>query len=220
MIPRFSAFTIYLMGLGSWFVPLGIQMVLFSWLAAIVLRMDAFAVGIAQVALMAPAILFLPLGGLVADRGNARRLLLRYHFLYAVPPLVLAAMLVAGQLSYPLLIVYGLAAGSIGAFAVPTRDTLLPTVAQGNLPRAVALATALQFAGQLIGIAGASQADRLGAVPLLVAAGSPRIAGRDRRLATARSAAASARPSIRASGAASPTGSPRRRAPSRCGRCC
>ena len=37
--------------------------------------------------------LFLPLGGLVADRGNARRLLLRYHLLYAVPPLVLAAVL-------------------------------------------------------------------------------------------------------------------------------
>ena len=36
MTPRFSAFTVYLMGLGSWFVPLGIQMVLFSWLAAIV----------------------------------------------------------------------------------------------------------------------------------------------------------------------------------------
>ena len=169
MIPRFSAFTVYLIGLGSWFVPLGIQMVLFSWLAAIVLRMDAFAVGIAQVALMAPAILFLPLGGLVADRGNARRLLLRYHFLYAGPPVALALMLMAGQLSYPLLIVYGLAAGSIGAFAVPTRDALLPTVAQGNLPRAAALATALQFAGQLIGIAGASQADRLGAAPLLVA---------------------------------------------------
>ena len=78
-------------GLGSWFVPLGIQMVLFAWLAAIVLHMDAFAVGIAQMALMAPGILFLPLGGLVADRGNPRRLLLRYHLLYAVPPLVLAA---------------------------------------------------------------------------------------------------------------------------------
>src|SRR5215468_10451192 len=163
-----SAFPIYLAGLGSWFVPLGIQMVLFSWLAAIVLHMDAFAVGIAQVAVMAPGILFLPLGGLVADRGNARRLLLRYHFFYAVPPLVLALMLMAGQLSYPLLIAYGLAAGSIGAFAVPTRDALLPTVAGGNLPRAVALATALQFLGQLIGIACASQADRLGAVPLLL----------------------------------------------------
>jgi MFS family permease len=142
-------------------------MVLFSWLAAIVLHMDAFSVGIAQVALMAPGILFLPLGGLAADRGNARRLLLLYHLLYAVPPLVLGAVLAMGGLSYPLLIAYGLAAGSIGAFAVPTRDALLPYVASGNLPRAVALATALQFVGQLIGIACASQADRIGALPLL-----------------------------------------------------
>ncbi|CAN5450662.1 MFS transporter [soil metagenome] len=162
-----SAFPVYLIGLGSWFVPLGIQMVLFSWLAAIVLHMDAFWVGIAQVALMAPGILFLPMGGLVADRGNARRLLLLYHCLYAIPPLVLGAVLAMGGLSYPLLIAYGLAAGSIGAFAVPTRDALLPYVAQGNLPRAVALATALQFVGQLIGIACASQADRVGALPLL-----------------------------------------------------
>src|SRR5579862_7909405 len=163
-----SVFPIYLAGLGSWFVPLGIQMVLFSWLAAIVLHMEAFWVGVAQVAVMAPGILFLPLGGLVADRGNPRRLLLRYHFLYALPPLVLAGIVAAGWLSYPLLLVYGLAAGSIGAFAVPTRDALLPTVAGGSLPRAVALATALQFFGQLIGIACASQADRLGATPLLL----------------------------------------------------
>ena len=162
-----SAFPLYLVVLGAWFVPLGIQMVLFSWLAAIVLHMDAFSVGIAQVALMAPGILFLPLGGLVADRGNARRLLLLYHFLYALPPLVLGGVLAMGGLSYPLLIVYGLAAGSIGAFAVPTRDALLPAVASGNLPRAVALTTALQFVGQLIGIACASQADRTGALPLL-----------------------------------------------------
>jgi len=158
---------VYLIGLGSWFVPLGIQQVLFSWLAAIVLHMDAFSVGIAQAALMAPGILFLPLGGLVADRGNARLLLLRYHFLYALPPVVLVTLLSSGALSYPLLIAYGLAAGSIGAFAVPTRDALLPAVAGANLPRAVALATALQFLGQLVGIAAASQADRFGAVALL-----------------------------------------------------
>lgn len=163
-----SAFPLYLIGLGSWFVPFGIQMVLFSWLAAIVLRMDAFSVGLAQVAVMAPGILFLPMGGMAADRGNARRLLLLYHLLYAVPPLVLGAVLAMGGLSYPLLIAYGIAAGSIGAFAVPTRDAMLPAVARGNLPRAVALATALQFAGQLVGIGCASQADRIGALPLLV----------------------------------------------------
>jgi MFS family permease len=161
------AFPLYLAGLGSWFLPVGIQTVLFSWLVAIVLRMDAFAVGIAQVALMAPSLVFLPLGGLVADRGNPRRLLMFYHMLYAVPPLVLGFVLAMGDFSYPLLIAYGLVSGSIGAFALPTRDALLPAVARGNLPRAVALATALQFLGQLIGIACASQADRVGALPLL-----------------------------------------------------
>ena len=70
---RLSPFATYLTGLGSWFIPLGIQQVLFAWLAAIVLHMDAFAVGIAQMALMAPGILFLPLGGMVADRNNSRR---------------------------------------------------------------------------------------------------------------------------------------------------
>jgi MFS family permease len=167
-VPR-NAFPAYLLGLGTWFVPLGIQMVLFPWLVAVVLHMDAFAVGVAQAALMAPGLLFLPLGGLVADRGNPRRLLLRYHMLYAAPPLALAAVLMTGGLSYPLLIAYGIAAGAIGAFAIPTRDALLPVVSKGvGLPRAVALATALQFIGQILGIACASTADRFGAVPLLI----------------------------------------------------
>jgi MFS family permease len=173
-VERANAFPVYLLGLASWFVPLGIQMVLFPWLVAVVLHMDAFAVGAAQAAIMAPSLLFLPLGGLVADRGNPRRLLLRYHVLYAAPPLALAVVLWGGGLSYPLLIAYGILAGSIGAFAVPTRDALLPVVAppkdgpKGGLPRAVALATALQFGGQLLGIACASSADRFGPLPLLV----------------------------------------------------
>ena len=148
-------------------MPLGIQTVLFPWLVAVVLHMDAFAVGVAQAAAMLPSLLFLPLGGLVADRGNPRRLLMAYHLLYALPPLMLLLVLWQGGLSYPLLIAYGLGAGAIGAFAIPTRDALLPSVAGANLPRAVALATALQFGGQLIGIACASTADRFGPLPLL-----------------------------------------------------
>ena len=167
MRPPRSAFPAYLAGLGSWFIPLGVQGVLFPWLVAVVLHMDAFAVGIAQVALMAPSLLFLPLGGLVADRGNPRRLLIRYHLAYAVPPFVLALIVWLGHASYPVLIVYGLAAGSIGAFAIPTRDGLLPSIVKGNLSRAVALTTAMQMIGQLVGIAIASTADRFGAVPLL-----------------------------------------------------
>jgi MFS family permease len=161
-------FPAYLAGLASWFIPLGIQTVLFPWLVAVVLRMDAFAVGLAQMALMAPSILFMPLGGLVADRGNPRRLLIRYHLLYALPPVALAAVIWQGGLSYPLLICYGLVVGAISAYAVPTRDALLSTVAKGSLPSAVALVTALQFLGQLVGIGIASTADRFGAPLLLV----------------------------------------------------
>src|SRR5262245_66560661 len=101
-------------------------MVLFPWLVVVVLRMDAFAVGLAQAAMMAPGLLFLPLGGSVADRGNPRRLLFAYHLIYATPPIVLALVLWQGGLSYPLLIVYGIIVGAIGAFAIPTRDALLP----------------------------------------------------------------------------------------------
>jgi MFS family permease len=169
LTPTRSAFPAYLLGLACWFLPLGVQMVLFPWLVVVVLHMDAFAAGLAQAALMAPGLLFLPLGGLVADRGNPRRLLLRYHVIYALPPLALALVLWLGGLSYPLLIVYGITAGAIGAFAVPTRDALLPVVVGGGgLPRAVALVTALQFVGQLLGIACASLADRFGAPPLLL----------------------------------------------------
>jgi MFS family permease len=200
-------------------VPLGIQMVLFPWLVAVVLHMDAFAVGVAQAAIMAPSLLFLALGGLVADRGNPRRLLLRYHLLYAAPPLALALVLSGGGLSYPLLIAYGIVAGSIGAFAVPTRDALLPVVApKAGLPRAVALATALQFGGQLLGIACASTADRFGPLPLLVLHAALVLLGcfavwrLDRRRIR--------RPSIRDFGAASARACRRRPSRTRYGRCC
>lgn len=161
-------FSRYLAALSGWFVAFGIQLVLFSWLVAIVLHADPLAVGLAHVALTAPGILLLPLGGLVSDRGNPRLLLLLYHGLHAIPPLLLALLLAVGELSYPLLIVYALAAGSITAFILPTRKALLPFMAGRSRPRPVALATALQFVGQMIGIAAASQADRIGALPLLV----------------------------------------------------
>ena len=216
-----NAFPVYLLGLGTWFVPLGIQMVLFPWLVAVVLHMDAFAVGVAQAALMAPALLFLPLGGLVADRGNPRRLLLRYHMLYAAPPLALAAVLMTGALSYPLLIAYGIAAGAIGAFAIPTRDALLPVVSKGvGLPRAVALATALAVhrpdPGHRLRLdrrplrrrAAAGAACRPGAGGMSRGAGGCPIRRRIHRS------------NIRASGAASATASRWRRSPTRSGRCC
>jgi len=91
-------------------------------------------------------------GRLVADRGNARRLLLALPLPLRVPPLVLAACWRWAASIYPLLIATGLAAGSIGAFAVPTRDALLPPWRRATAARRGARDRAAVH-GQLIGIA-------------------------------------------------------------------
>lgn len=156
--------------IATWFTAVGIQLVLFPWLVAVVLTGDAFAVGLAQAATLAPALLLLPLGGLVADRDSPRRLLLACHLLGSIPPMLLAGVLLSsGHSGYALLLAYGLAVGAIGAFAAPARDALLPAlVGTGALSRIVPQVMALQFLAQLVGIGFAWSADRLGAVPLLV----------------------------------------------------
>ena len=176
-VPTRTSFLIYLSGLAAWFVALGIQTVLFPWLAAVVLALPPAVVGVAQMALTGPAILFLLYAGAVVDRGDPRSILLRVHLLASLPPLVLAIVIYLGRLSVPLLLVYGVAMGTIQAFAVPARDSILPRVVRGTLPRAVALAVSVQFACQMVGIAAAFLADRIGAPVLLVAQACAVIAG-------------------------------------------
>jgi MFS family permease len=158
----------YLGGVASWFISLGIQNIIFPWLVAVVLNEPAQRVGIAQMVLMAPAIVFMLLGGAVADRADCRRLLLRYHLLTAAPPLVLAGVVAAGALGYPTLLAYGFTMGTLGAFVIPARDALLTRVVRRGRERAIAVTSAGQFIFQVSGIVAAGWAGRIGASALLV----------------------------------------------------
>jgi MFS family permease len=166
-----NSFPFYLGGLGTWFGSLGLQMVLFPYLAAIVLDESAFRVGLAQTALMAPSILFMIFGGAFAERRDTRALLIRIHLFASIPPLLMAAILVAGELSFSWIILYGLAMGTLSAFAIPARDSLLSQVAEKrfgpDIQRAVVLASGIQFIGQLIGIVLAGGEFLVGAPSLL-----------------------------------------------------
>lgn len=166
------SFAWYLGGLGTWFGSLGLQMVLFPFLAAIVLEESAFRVGLAQMALMAPSILFMIFGGAFAERRDTRGLLIRIHMLASVPPFLMAAILVAGELSFGWIILYGLAMGTMSAFAIPARDSLLSHVAEKDfgpdIQRAVVLASGIQFVGQLTGIILAGTENLVGAPALLI----------------------------------------------------
>ena len=127
------AFPWYLTGVASWFSSFGMQNIVFPWLVTVVLHEPASRVGVALMSLMAPSILFMLLGGAVADRADCRLLLVRGHFLVALLPVGLALTIAAGLLSYGALIVYALGVGTVGAFVLPARDAMLTRVAAGNL---------------------------------------------------------------------------------------
>lgn len=175
--PTDPGFRAYLGGLSAWFVAQGIGMVMVQWLVSDVLRRSAEDLGLVQMCAMGPALLFMLYGGAVADRGDARRQLMICHVLAAMPPLALAVLALTGELDLLVMIIYGAAAGTIAAFAIPARDGLLPRVTRLPMPRAVAIATGMQFLTQLLGIAAAMAADHTGAAPLLIAQGLALLVG-------------------------------------------
>lgn len=157
----------HLIATGSWFASFGIQSVVFAWLLTIELHADDVAVGYAQMALTLPAMAFVLIAGMLADRFGGRRVaLLAQAAAIAVLTLLLTG-LVLGQLSYLLLVIYGLTMGTVVAFLTPSRDGLLSIVADDRIQRAVMFASLAQFGMQIVGLVIGSQAQRVGAEPLI-----------------------------------------------------
>ncbi len=159
----------YFGGHAAWYAAAGLQMVLFPYLTAFVLGLEARYIGIAQLALMGPGLVFLLPGGVIADHVDERRLLITLHLMASLPPLLMAGVLFSDHLSFPFLIGYALLAGTLSTLAIPARDSLLNhLVPHGRLNKLVALATALQFGGQLIGMGLAGFAVKIGPAPFFI----------------------------------------------------
>ena len=154
----------------SWFMAFGLQLVLFPYLITGRghLNMDGLALGLANMALSAPSVVFLLIGGVVAERADGRRLLILLHLAAAVPALMLAMAVSRGALSYPAMIAYGLAIGTVGAFMMPARDAIVNEVIErrGRLGSAVTLqlgvtlAAMAQFVAQIAGLILGGYADK------------------------------------------------------------
>jgi MFS family permease len=165
----------YLMVQCSWFMAFGLQMVLFPYLITGKdhLHMDGLALGLANMALSAPSVIFLLIGGVVAERADGRRLLIILHLLAAIPALFLALAISRGQLSYPGMILYGLTIGTVGAFMMPARDSIVNEVVERRmrvgsnvtLQLGVTLATMAQFLAQIAGLILAGYADKMTRMP-------------------------------------------------------
>lgn len=154
-------FAAYLGTQASWFFAFGLQSVLVPFAAKKILEASDAQFGIVQASLMAPLGFLILFGGVIAERADRRKLLTNLHLMAFVPPMVLAALAATGAWNLTVLIVYGLAMGSVGAIMMPTRDAALNAAAdasQGRLTvqRAVVLASMIQFLAQIAGMAAAS----------------------------------------------------------------
>src|SRR5690606_18972724 len=159
-------------GIWSYFLAGGIQGVLFPWIITVVLSESSDRLGIAQMFSMLPMLLLGLFGGAAADRAELRSHLMRLQTIAILPPLILAAFIYNGIITYELMILYVLSLSTLGGYIMPARDSMLSRVAMrsmgGNIQRAVALAMAGQFLGQVGGYLLGSPAEYVGAWPLLI----------------------------------------------------
>ena len=161
--PPPAHYRLFLAGMGSWFTSWGMLMVLFQWLVVEELGVGAASVGTAQMALTLPSLLFLLVGGAVADRVDRRRALMLLHALAGIAVMTLALLVASDLLSYRLLIGYAFVMGSLQAMVIPTRDAQLSDVIDARMSRAVAGLTMVQHGGQGVGALAASLAGLVGA---------------------------------------------------------
>jgi MFS family permease len=164
-MPR--AYTWFVAGVGSWALAAGMHQVLFSWLVVGELHESPKWVGAAQTFQSLPSLLFLLLGGVLADRSNRRRLLLALHGAAALAALTMSGLVAGGALRLPILIGYGILWGSVQSFASPARDAYVSEVAGTDLMKAVTGVTLVQFAASAIGSRAAGLGEWIGNAPTL-----------------------------------------------------
>ena len=163
----------YLSVQATWFIAFGLQMVLFPYLITNVLGLGGAELGTANLALSAPSVVFLLIGGVVAERADGKLLLIILHLLASLPAFGLAYALATDNLNYTWMIAYGLALGTVGAFMMPARDAILNEVIERRgrvgsrvtLQQGVAFATLAQFAAQITGLTLGGYADKMTRMP-------------------------------------------------------
>ena len=140
-------FRIYSVGsIISW-ITYFVQNITFSWVAWDATHSTTW-LALVSAATTVTTILFLPLGGVLADRHDRYRILLGAYALDWIKSIVLAALALTVHLSLPLICISAVAHGLIHSFSIPANYGLLPRfVSRDKLPAAIGVSAAYtQFA--------------------------------------------------------------------------
>lgn len=147
---------------------MGLHTVLYPWLVVGVLEQSPSRLGLAQLAVLLPNLLFILPGGVISDRRHRGSWLSLLYLLYSLPIIILIGAALSGELTFSLLLMFGMVFGTVSAFVQPARESLLGYASQDVMHQAVAKVVMMQFIAQGIGFIIAGQLDSVGLTALLV----------------------------------------------------
>jgi len=146
---------------------MGLQKVLYPWLIVGVLNESPSRLGLAQLAVLLPSLLFVLPAGVISDRRHRGSWLSLLYLLYLLPIGVLAISFGFASPQFSYVLIYGVLFGTITAFIQPARESLLGYAAPELMHQAVAKVMAVQFIAQGIGFLMAGQLGIVSPVQLL-----------------------------------------------------
>ena len=146
---------------------MGLQKVLYPWLVVGVLNESPSKLGLAQLAILLPSLLFVLPGGVVSDRRHRGTWLSLLYLLYLLPIGLLIVGFSMGSPAFYHLILYGLLFGTITAFVQPARESMLGYAAPELMHQAVAKVMVVKFIAQGVGFYLAGQLSVVSPMQLL-----------------------------------------------------
>ena len=158
----------FLATIGTSNLAMGLHTVLYPWLVVGVLELSPSQLGLAQLAVLLPNLLFILPGGVISDRRHRGSWLSLLYLLFSLPIAILIGAALSGELTFSLLLMFGMVFGSISAFVQPARESLLGYASQDLMHQAVAKVVMVQFIAQGIGFVIAGQLDTIGLTTLLI----------------------------------------------------
>lgn len=154
---RTRDFRLYWLGQAVSLVGMWAQSMAQSWLV-LELTASAFALGLANFAASAPALLLSPIAGAAADRHDKRRILLISQAILMLLAFALGVLVAVGQPALWQVLLLALALGVVAAFDMPANQAFVPElVDREQISKAIALNAATFHGSRLIGpaVAGA-----------------------------------------------------------------
>jgi MFS family permease len=128
-----------LSNMGSW-----TQQVAEPWLL-LSIGASSFVIGLDAFAMASPAWLLTLVGGVLADRGDRRRVIATYQSIQMLCPTILVALLLAGVVQPWMVVALSLVVGITDALSMPSFQTIVPSIVGRDQIAAALALNATQF---------------------------------------------------------------------------